>query len=396
MKKYFILILLFIPISIFGLDYPTYHSQIIEVYDLDDNKVLYEKEANKKVSIASLTKIATTITAIENINNLDEKVTITYAILKTVAKEASVAGLKAGDVVTYRDLLYASMLPSGADATHALAILSSGDIDSFVLKMNELSTKIGLENTHFVNVTGLDEKDHFSSADDVRKLLEYSLNNPLFREIYTSREYTMSNGKIVKSTIYKYGNNIDTSTIMGSKTGFTYDAGYCLSTLTEVNGHEMITILLNAPKIGNTYYNVNDTVDLILFLKEHYDNQVLIHKKDFIKSIPVKYGKIDSYDIHIDKDLSKYLVNDYDTSLFKYKYDGLDELSFLNYKGDKIGTLKYYYDDELLYEQSIVLKRDIKIDISKILKDYYLYIITFILIVFLLVFIIRKRKKAKR
>ena len=110
----------------------------------------------------------------------------------------------------------------------------------------------------------------------------------------------------------------------------------------------------------------------------------------------VKYGKIDSYDIHIDKDLSKYLVNDYDTSLFKYEYDGLNELSFLNHKEDKIGTLKYYYDDELLYEQSIVLKKDIKIDISKILKDYYLYIITFILIVLLLVFIIRKRKKAKR
>ena len=178
LTKLLLLIYLLIPLSVFSLEYPNVNSKVIEIYDLTDKKVLYEIKSNNQVFMASLTKIATTITAIENIKNLDKKVTITKEILNTVDKIASVAGLKAGDIVTYRDLLYASMLPSGADATNALAILLSGSIDNFVVKMNDLVKRIGLEHTHFVNVTGLDTDNHYSTADDLRKLLEYALKSP--------------------------------------------------------------------------------------------------------------------------------------------------------------------------------------------------------------------------
>ena len=200
MKKYYILIFifLFIPLYVTGLEFPKTNSKIVEIYDLNDQKVLYEVGNKDKISIASLTKIATTITAIENIKNLDEKVTITRDMLNTVSSVASVAGLKVGDKVTYRDLLYASMLPSGADATNSLAILSSGSIDNFVNKMNELVKRIGLDNTHFVNVTGLDTEGHYSTVEEVRKLLEYSLKNDLFKTIYTTRDYTLTNGLNVK------------------------------------------------------------------------------------------------------------------------------------------------------------------------------------------------------
>lgn len=156
MKKIYSLIitlLILLPINVFSLDYPSINSKIVEVYDINDDKVLYEVDSNKQTSIASLTKIATTITAIENIKNLDEQVTITKEIMNTVSWDASKAGLKVGDKVTYKDLLYAAMLPSGADATNSIAILSSGSIDNYVVKMNELAKKLKLENTHFVNVT---------------------------------------------------------------------------------------------------------------------------------------------------------------------------------------------------------------------------------------------------
>ena len=193
MKKFiisFIISILVIinPVLVSALEYPELDSKIVEVYDLKDKKVLYKNNVDKQVSIASLTKIVTTITAIENISNLDEEVVITNEILSTVRWDASKAGLKAGDKVTYRDLLYASMLPSGADATNSIAILSSGSIDNFVVKMNALVNKLGLKNTHFVNVTGLDADNHYSSADDVRKLLEYALDNELFKQIYTTHQ----------------------------------------------------------------------------------------------------------------------------------------------------------------------------------------------------------------
>ena len=213
---FFIIIILLNPSFLYALEYPELNSQIVEIYDLTDEKVIYEVDSFKETSIASLTKIATTITAIETISNLDEEVTITWDILNTVPWDASKAGLQAGDYVTYRDLLYASMLPSGADATNSIAILSSGSIDNFVIKMNELAKNLELNNTHFVNVTGLDEDGHYSTADDVRKLLSYALKNELFRDIYTTREYTLSNGLEVESTIIKYNtlSLFDTSSIM--------------------------------------------------------------------------------------------------------------------------------------------------------------------------------------
>ena len=378
-------ILLIIPITTFALDYPDINSQIVEIYDLDDKKILYEIKSNEVASIASLTKIATTITAIENIKDLDEKVTITNSILETVSWEASIAGLKEGDVLTYRDLLYASMLPSGADATNSLAILSSGNIANFVNKMNELATRIGLENTHFVNVTGLDIKGHYSTANDIIKLLEYSLKNPLFKEIYTTKKYTMTNGKTVKSTLYHYNNtNINIDKIIGSKTGFTLNAGYCLSSLSNINGHEILIIVLNAEQKNNKYYNIYDTVELIDFLNENFKEQILVKKGTIIKEIPVKLSQIEKYNIYAEE-IKKYLPSDYDINKLKINYEGLEELSFKNKKGDKIGNIKYYYNNLLISKQDIILNKKLKISFRKIIiKYFYIVIILIILIIYLL------------
>lgn len=400
MKKIYSLIitlLILLPINVFSLDYPSINSKIVEVYDINDDKVLYEVDSNKQTSIASLTKIATTITAIENIKNLDEQVTITSNILSTVSSDASKAGLKVGDKVTYRDLLYASMLPSGADATNSIAILSSGSIDNFVAKMNELAKKLKLENTHFVNVTGLDKDGHYSSADDVRKLLNYALKNELFRQIYTTKEYTLSNGLKVKSTVNdKYGKNNDVSKIIGSKTGFTGNAGYCLSSLSNINGHEMLIIVLNASHIGNNYYNIVDTVDLINFMNESYKDETLVKKGQLIKKIPVTLSKIDNYKILSTKNVKKYLPKDYDIKNLKIEYKGLNTLSFSNKKGEKIGSIKYYYEGKLIDKEDVILNKEIKMDIIKVLKKYYYIIIGVILIIAgLITYKIKTKKKKK-
>ena len=204
MKKIIYLFILLLPNIAFALAAPNLNSSKAILYDLTDQKILYQLNPTEQSDIASLTKIMTTITAIENIDNLDEKIKITNEMLNFVRWDASVAGLKVGDIVSYRDLLYASMLPSGADATISIAISTSNDIASYVAKMNELAKKIGLLNTHFTNVTGLDEENHYSTVNDILTLLKYALNNPIFKEIYTTKEYTLSNGLKVKSTINNY------------------------------------------------------------------------------------------------------------------------------------------------------------------------------------------------
>ncbi|MBR1936642.1 MAG: D-alanyl-D-alanine carboxypeptidase [Bacilli bacterium] len=394
-KRIILIIILLFPIYIEALEYPSINSKVVEIYDMTDNKVIYEVDSNKASSIASLTKIATTITAIEEIDNLDEKVTITNEILKTVRWDASKAGLKAGDVLTYRDLLYASILPSGADATNSVAILSSGSIENFVKKMNELIKKIGLTNTNFVNVTGLDENNHYSTASDIRKLLAYSLKNPTFKEIYTAKDYTLSNGLKVESTIKRYSNsNLNTNNILGSKTGYTGEAGYCFSSLSNINSHEFIIVVLNADKINNNYYNVIDTVNLIAFLNNNFKEELLVKKKTLIKELPVELSNIDKYQIKATKDIKKYLPSDYNINNLNIEYKGLEKLNYKNKINEEIGVINYYYDNELFDTEKVIINKVIKIDYIKVLKKYY-YVIIILLFIPIIILLTKKRKRLK-
>lgn len=187
MRKYNkIFLFVFVLVSLFSsyrckcLTFPELNSDKVIVYDYTDDKYLYAKNSEKETSIASITKILSTITAIENIDDLDKKVEITSKMLSSVNKELSKAGLKSKDKIMYRYLLYASILPSGADATTALAFSISGGINEYVVLMNKEAKKIGMTNSNFVNVTGLDAKNHYSTAEDVYKLIKYSIKNQTF------------------------------------------------------------------------------------------------------------------------------------------------------------------------------------------------------------------------
>lgn len=395
MKKIISLLLLIIIIlsqNVYAISFPKINSKIIEVYDMTDDTVLYEIDSTKRASIASLTKIAATITAIENIDDLNKKVTITKEILDTVDKEASMAKLKEGDVLTYKELLYAVLIPSGADAVHTIAITRFGSLDNFVAEMNKLAQKIGLTDTHFENAIGLYDKNHYSTADDVRKVLVYALKNPVFREIYTTKEYRLSTGLLMKSTIYMYNTSQeDIDKVLGNKTGHIEDSGFCFTSLSNANGHEIVIVTLKGEHIGQVYYNVKDNVDMIDFLNENYEDRVLLKKDDVIKSIPVSIGNIDSYDITTSSDITKFLPSDYDKNKFKVEYEGLEELDYHNKKGDKIGTIKCYYDNELFKSDDVILDKDIRFSFFKYLKKNF--ILSFLIVLVIIFFYIRLKKK---
>lgn len=396
MKKLlvFIFILLF-PTYISALTYPELHYNSALIYDMTDNKSLYELNIKEQKSIASLTKIVTTITAIESIDNLQNEVTITKDMLSRVRWDASIAGLKQGETYTYEDLLYASILPSGADATISLAISTSGSIDNFVSKMNKLKETIGMENSNFVNVHGLDEKGHYSTAEDIKKLLLYCLKNPIFKKIYTTKEYQLSDGKIVKSTVKTTGikTGKDTSRILGSKTGFTLDAGLCMSAIINSDEHEILIITLGAtPNQGNTNHLL-DTLELISFIDKSYNIETISKKNTKIKSIPVSLSKTEAYNIKTTKTITKFLPIDYDKSLIKVEYKGKDKLSYKDKINTKIGTITYSYNKKIISTEDIILTKELKPDYIKILLKYKYYIICIIIIIISIYIIKRKPKK---
>lgn len=135
--KYLILLLIIIPINIKADTFEINSSHAI-LYNMNENEVIFEKNADERTYIASLTKIMTSIVAIENIDDVDQKVTIPYQALEgLIEANASVAGFKLNQTVTYRDLLYGSLLPSGADATRALAYYIIGSEEEFVNLMRK-------------------------------------------------------------------------------------------------------------------------------------------------------------------------------------------------------------------------------------------------------------------
>ena len=234
MKKlqylFWVLILIY-PNIVLALKYPTLHYNNAIVYDMTDERILYELNPNERSYIASLTKILTVITAMEMVSNFNEQVVYTKEMQSLVRWDTSKAGLKAGDVITYNDLFYACILPSGADAAIALAVSIAGSQENFVNKMNEKAMLIGMTNSHFANVVGLDDDNNYSTLEDLLKLLKYAIKNDAYKQIYTTKEYELSNGLKISSTLnlYNRSGTMDVSRILGSKTGFTSKANLCIS-----------------------------------------------------------------------------------------------------------------------------------------------------------------------
>ena len=278
MKKIALFLFCFFPIYAFALEIPNLNSEAVIVYDMDADTVIFDKNSQNVHSIASLTKIMTVLTAIENIDDFSTNVTITNEMLAGIYWNASVAGLKVGDIVTYRDLLYAAILPYTV----------SGSVDTFVYKMNELAKKIGVKNTHYVNTTGLDQDGAYSTAYDQMLILDYALQNSMFKEVYTTKEYTLTNGLKVEASVQKYNQvlNLDTSKIIGSKTGNTDLAGLCMSALFYHEDHEMILITLGAERIDDLPYNLIDTLTIIDTVNQNYEipvNDVVTTESVFLE-----------------------------------------------------------------------------------------------------------------
>ncbi len=398
MKKFRYIILticLFLPSLVYALEIDGLNSKNVIVYNIDNNKIIYEKNGDKEVPIASLTKIMTTIVSIEEIKDLKETVVITSEMLKGIPWDATVAGLKVNDKVTYEDLLYSSMIPSGADATQALAISLTGSIDNFVKLMNKKAKDLNLAHTNFVNTTGLDIDNHYSSVKDVLTLLNYSLKNSTFKKVYETKYYTTSNNIELKSTLSHYNEylNYDLSFIKGSKTGYTDDAGLCLSTESLIDGANIITVTTGADYTYDGYYNnMKDIKKIYSALKENYTNQVVIEEANVLEKIKTKNAKEDIVIINSPKDIKVYTEKPFEKDKVKIEYDGIKEVSYKTKKGTKIGTIKVYYKNELIDEVDAITSEDLHFSLFKFIKNN----IFIILGAFIVVLIIKPKKKKKR
>lgn len=237
---------------------------------LSDDRVLYEKGGKGRTYPASLTKMMTVILAIEAIPDLETQITLPEELFQKLYDEnASMAGFLPNENVKAVDLLYAAMLPSGAEAAEGLALYASGSIERFVERMNQKAEELGMEDTHFLNTTGLHDPNHYTTAYDMALLLRYALKNDTFRKVFTTDRYSTSPTSLHKEGITFVSTlsqalkspEFEGGEILGGKTGYTDAAGLCLATLARKNGREYLFITTGAPGNHDTeQYNIDDAV----------------------------------------------------------------------------------------------------------------------------------------
>ena len=233
-----------------------YNSKAIYVYNLTDDRKVTSKNEDEKLPMASLTKMMTVLVGLEKVNNLSDIAPVdTESYQKLVGENASMAGFFGGELTTYRDLFYGAMLPSGGEAADSIAINISGSQLRFVELMNDKAEELGLKNTHFQNVDGMDDVGHYSSAKDLAMLLKYALDDGNFRAIFTKKDFVSHStdnhpqGLYMTSTVYDKLKDYEQNgfEIIGGKSGTTDNAGLCWATLSVKNGKEYIIITLGAP-----------------------------------------------------------------------------------------------------------------------------------------------------
>lgn len=220
----------------------------------NNGEVLFARNEHKQLSMASTTKIMTSLLALEAAVP-ETEVTVTKEM---VSVEGTSMGLLPGDSVSLRELVYGMLLQSGNDAANTVAYVVGGSPEGFAELMNERAAEIGMENTNFVTASGLDDENHYSTAYDMALLACESIGNPEFAAICSQKSARLTYGNPPYSRtltnhnrlLWKYEDTI------GIKTGFTKKSGRCLVSAAERDGIVLVAVTLNAPSDWNDHISM--------------------------------------------------------------------------------------------------------------------------------------------
>lgn len=316
---------------------PTVSAESAVVINAQTKEVFYEKNAYEKRSMASTTKIMTSLIAVES-GRLYDTVTA-----KNFSAEGTSIGLKDGYVLNLEALVYGMLLESGNDAAKLTANYLAGDETNFSVLMNKKAKEIGMMSTNFVTASGLDDENHYSTAYDMALLGAYAISNPLFRDICSTKTKTVKYIKPNMSVTFSNHNRLLNSCegVFGIKTGFTKKSGRCLISACSRDGIDFVIATLNAPDDWNDHKKLYD------YVFDEIETQEL--EIDFSKRISVYGGDKTSVQVKTDKiTLHLKSIENVTSEVI------LPQIIYAPIsKGDVLGKLLYYKNDTLIYSADI-------------------------------------------
>lgn len=317
--------------------------------DFNTGKVLYSKNENEPLAMASMTKVMSMILIMEKIDDGSLK----YDDIVEISTESSSMGgsqifLNPGDKYKVIDLLKGVAMASANDAVVALAEKTYGSKEHFIEAMNKKAESLGLKNTHFVNVHGLDEEGHYSSAYDMsvmaRELLKHEkiLDFTRVYEEYLTKPDGSQIWLVNTNKLVRFYDGVD-----GLKTGFTQNAGYCLTATGKKNNLRLISVVMGEESIEK---RSSDTVKLLNYGFNTFKVNLIKNKSEILGKVNVQKGKKENVDVVLVNDLIELLNASDKPSNYKFKIL-VDKITAPIKKGDVIGKVKVLNDNDILISQ---------------------------------------------
>ena len=357
MKKIFILILLFLFIPIVKAEDITPNAKSAILIEAKTGKVLYEKNINEKYAPASMTKMMSLLLFMENIDSGNMKMD---EIIKATKNAASMGGsqifLQENEEMSVEDLLKGISIGSANDATVALAERVAGTEAAFVNMMNKKVKELGLKNTNFKNATGLDEANHYSSAYDMamiakelvkhEKILSFSsIYETYLRQNTDNKFWLVNTNKLVR-----FYNGVD-----GLKTGYTEDAGYCLTATIKKDNMRLIAVAMGEPTSNVRNSEVSALLDYGYNL---YQSDMYLEKDKVLDNIKVEKGIDETVNV-VPLD-SFYTINKKGTQKGEVTYDlQVNTLKAPIKKGEKVGKVIIKENGDLVGEVDLTVEKSV-------------------------------------
>src|SRR5918997_1041437 len=275
--------------------------------DRETGLYLAGKEPDKRLPIASTTKVMVALVALEDGANLDEEVTVSEDAASYAGGVYSAAGLFPFDTVTVRELLEATLVPSGTDAVYALAEhLGGGSVEEFIGEMNQKAKEMNLKNTHFENPAGLDDPDHYSSANDLAKITREAMQYPEFREIVgktqvtittQDREIPLDTTNLLIAPNSGYGYEAAT----GVMTGTSPEAGPSLISSAQNGEESYVAVVLDA---AGDLYRFETSQEVLEYGFGEFGEQTLVERDAPFEKLQLPYRRDESVQLVAGKAVS--------------------------------------------------------------------------------------------
>lgn len=257
---------------------PALNSEYESSYDLTGDAKLFDKNGDKRMNPASITKVlaAEVIYKKAGVKNMNSRATsITKSDVSSATKQGLyVSGFFPGESVTWNDLFHSMLYMSGAESCYALLRTTFGSEAKAAEAMNQHAKEIGLKSSHFVNITGAHNKNHYTTADDYVLVMKDAWNTPYLRNLFSSESYTTSDKKhTFRSPACRY-RTLCGSNLIGGKTGFTTPAQHTFAGFSKIHGHIVITVTGHT-KRGQSQPHMRDAAVINTYISSHYHSAVL-------------------------------------------------------------------------------------------------------------------------